>query len=528
MIADRLEALQSEISSTISSYIISAEVDRNHLTIDVPVETLSRVASSIYERYSATLVSMHAADYMKTDGMFRLYVVLSIGKEDTFITLRAGVKESDGSFPSLTPEIYPACWYEREMADMFGLTPVGHPELRPLVLYDDWPSGHYPLRKDFDLSTKVSRVKTEYPFRKVDGEGIFEIPVGPVHAGVIEPGHFRFSVAGEPIINLEVRMGYVHKGTEKLFESMTYDRGVYLAERISGDNTMAHSTAYCQAVENAARTTIPERAAYIRTVFMELERIYNHFGDVGGISLDTAYNVGAQHAYILREKILQLNECITGSRLLRSVNCIGGVRRDISDEDSVKIRETLVKVTLDFNDFVELVTKIPSFLDRAETTGILSEEAARGLNIMGPGARASGVRRDVRKDHPYAAYKDLSFRVPMHKEGDVYARMRVKIEEVYESMSIIEQALNRIPQGPVKADVPAIPEGLTGMGLVESPRGEAVHWMISGNDRPYRHKVRDPSFHNWQAMEVAVLGNIVPDFPLINKSFNLSYSGNDL
>ena len=215
-------------------------------------------------------------------------------------------------------QIYAADWYEREILDMFGLTPLGHPDLRPLVLYDDWPQGIYPLRKDFDLSTKVPRVPSEYHFKKVEGEGVFEIPVGPVHAGVIEPGHFRFSVAGEPVINLEIRLGYTHKGIEKLSEGMPYAKGVFLAERISGDSGVAHSTAYCQAVEKAAGVKIPERAEYLRTVFLEMERIYNHLGDVGGIALDTAFSVAAAHAFILKERMLQLNECVTGSRLLRS------------------------------------------------------------------------------------------------------------------------------------------------------------------------------------------------------------------
>jgi Ni,Fe-hydrogenase III large subunit len=330
------------------------------------------------------------------------------------------------------------------------------------------------------------------------------------------------------VINLEVRLGYVHKGIERLSESMPYARGVYLAERISGDNGFAHSTAYCQAVEQIAGVRAPERAEYLRTVFLEMERIYNHLGDAGGIALDTAYSVGAQHAYILRERMLQLNDEICGSRLLRSINCIGGVRRDVTKEDVAKLRAALIAVKLDLNDFVGLVTRMPALLDRTETTGILPTEAAKNLDVVGPGARASGIDRDVRRDHPYAAYGKMSFNVHTLKEGDVNARMQVKIFELYDSMSIIEQALDTLPGGDIFVPVKDVPADRIGMSLVEAPRGELVHWILSGDGKPYRHKVRDPSFCNWPALEIAVPGNIVPDFPLVNKSFNLSYSGNDL
>jgi Ni,Fe-hydrogenase III large subunit/Ni,Fe-hydrogenase III component G len=485
------------------------------------------VASFVVKRYGATLATLHAADTRRTTGAYTLYAVLAIAAVNTIVTVESEVAETPGTFHSLTPMIYSANWFEREIADMFGLTPIGHPDLRPLVLYDNWPQDYHPLRKD--VNSKPPKVSTEYKYRKVEGEGVFEIPVGPVHAGVIEPGHFRFSVAGEPVLNLEIRMGYVHKGIEKISERMTYDKGVFLSERISGDNGMAHSTAYCQAVEQLAGIEIPDRARYIRTVFLEMERIYNHLGDVGGISLDTAYNVGAQHAYILRERMLQLNECISGSRLLHSVNKIGGVRQDLTKHDVEKIRASLVKAKLDFYDFVKLVNGQTSIMDRTETTGKLPLEAANSLNVVGPGARASGISRDVRRDHPYAAYKGLNFTVHVRKEGDVNARMQVKIGEIYESMSLIEQALDQIPAGEIRAATKEIPAGRIGLSLVEAPRGELLHWILSGEGgRPFRHKVRDPSFCNWLAMEIATPGNIVPDFPLVNKSFNLPYSGNDL
>jgi Ni,Fe-hydrogenase III large subunit len=303
--------------------------------------------------------------------------------------------------------------------------------------------------------------------------------------------------------------------------------GVRLAERISGDNGMAHSTAYCMALERAAGADVPERADRLRTIFLEMERIYNHLGDIGGISLDTAFTTGAQQAYIMRERMLDMNDRLTGSRLLRGINVVGGVRRDLGPEDISALRSHLVTLNLELQDWIQMVTTMPSLLDRVERTGILSYEAAVDLNVVGPAARASGVGRDVRKEHPYAAYADLAFSVPLRREGDVNARMWVKLDEIQESISIIDQALGSLPSGALSVNV-VPPQGETAVALVESPRGELLHWIQCGEGCPRRHKVRDASFCNWPALEVAVLGNIVPDFPLINKSFNLSYAGDDL
>ncbi|MCX6653307.1 MAG: NADH-quinone oxidoreductase subunit C [Methanomassiliicoccales archaeon] len=529
MTENRLREIIDSMPEGLAAAVISTNVKDENIWMEIDRSRLREVAAHIHNLWGANLITMHAVDNRSATNDFKVIVVLGLKGEEEFVTLLASVDRERPEFDSLTSEILCADWYEREIHDFFGITPLGHPELRPLVLYDDWPTGIYPLRKDFDVRTRVPRVPTKYPFRQVEGEGVFEIPVGPVHAGVIEPGHFRFSVAGEPILALEVRLGYTHKGIEKLSEGMRYQKGVYLAERVSGDNSYAHSLAYCQAVEMMAEVQVPERALYLRSAYAEMERIYNHLGDLGGIALDTAFNVGAAHAHILRERMLSLNDQIIGSRLLRSVNCLGGVRRDLMKEDVDILSSSLIDLKLEFKEFADLIVGTPSLLDRTEATGVLSLEAAKDLNVVGPGARASGVDRDVRRDHPYAAYRCLSFKVPVYKQGDVDARMRVKIDEVYESISMIEQVLGNLPGGDVSVRSVEVPEGMTGMGLVESPRGELVHWMIAGPEqRPFRHKIRDASFHNWRAMEVAVLGNIVPDFPLVNKSFNLSYSGNDL
>lgn len=523
-----LGELVEDIPTVMVSGLISSRIKKKHLYLEVKKDSLPEFASHLHKKYHAWLVSEHAVDQRNISDDYGIFAVFSLPRGNEFVTLFTSVHQASTTYRSITPEVYAADWFEREMMDMFGLLPTGHPDLRPLFLYDDWPPGHYPLRKDFQTSEEVPRVPSQYAFRHVDGEGIFEIPVGPIHAGVIEPGHFRFSVAGEPIINLEVRLGYTHRGVEKLFESMPYSKGVHLSERISGDNGYTHSLAYCQALESIAGVDVPIRADYLRTIYSEMERLYNHFGDVAGIAQDTAFSVGAQMAFILRERMLDLNEQVTSSRLLRSINLLGGVRKDIDNDLKAVINGTLVRIKLDFNDFVKTVTQLPSLLDRVETTGILSYDSARNLNVVGPIGRASGIDRDSRRDHPYAAYPELSFTVPVYREGDVMARLRVKIDEVFESISIIEQALDKMPSGDIACTLPEIPSGEIGMSLVETHRGEAMHWLVSGTGMPYRHKVRDASFLNWPAIELAVIGNIVPDFPLINKSFNLSYAGNDL
>ncbi len=512
------------------SGIKSCDVKDNQIFILLEKDTFPEVAFKIYKNYDATLDTLHASDEREFQDNFRIYALFSV-KPDLFITIATNVDRINPSFRSLTPQIYSANWYEREIREMFGIEPVTHPDPRPLVLYDNWPVDFHPLRKDVEWNATVPSAKTEYPFKRVNGEGTLEIPVGPVHAGIIEPGHFRFSVAGEPIINLEIRLGYVHKGIEKLSETMPYQTGVFLAERISGDNSFSHVTAYCQAVEKIANVDVPGRAKYLRTVFLELERLYNLCRDIAGIALVTSYNVGAMHAYIMQEQIMQLNETLTGSRLLRGINSVGGVKIDISWGGINKIKELLILLKREMDDFVNLVSNLPSLLDRTQNTGILTKTVARDLNLVGPVARASGIDRDVRRDHPYAAYSDLTFKVVTQQRGDVQGRFNVKIGEIYESINIIEQALAKMPDTTIAVEVKEIPKGKIGFSLVEAPRGEAIHWIYSGEGRPFRHKIRDPSFCNWLAMEAAVIGgagNIVPDFPLINKSMNLSYSGNDL
>jgi Ni,Fe-hydrogenase III large subunit/Ni,Fe-hydrogenase III component G len=490
--------------------------------------TLPEICSLLTRSLRANFTTLVANDERSHNGKFILYYVFSVPTDDLFLILQVPVEPRHMEVPSVSPVLESANWFEREVKDWFGI--VAFPNIYRLASHPDWPEDVHPMLKDFDRRTTVPRVRGSFDFKHVEGEGVFEIPVGPVHAGIIEPGHFRFSVAGEPIINLEIQLFYTHKGTEKIAEGMSPQRVVFLAERISGDSSFAHAVAFCHCMERLSGCEVPRRAAVIRTMLLELERLYNHTGDIGGILLDVGFSAGAAVAFELKERLLQLNELLTGSRLLRGVAAIGGVRRDPEDTPLKRraLADALVRGKQDFEGLVSLVMSSSSVLDRLETTGILSHTDAYRLGITGIAGRASGMNRDFRRDHPHCAYGSLPFHVHTCDEGDVLARMNVRIDEVRESFALIEQLKSRTLGEPVRTGVVNVPPLHQALGYVEGWRGEIVHWaMTDAEGNIYRWKITDPSFHNWRAIAVAVRNSIIPDFPVINKSFNLSYSGND-
>jgi Ni,Fe-hydrogenase III large subunit len=387
----------------------------------------------------------------------------------------------------------------------------------------------HPLRKSFPIDTVLPPFAGErHVYRPTLGEGVFQIPVGPVHASIIEPGHFNLAVAGEPILYLQLRMFYVHKGIEKRFEQLPVNRAVYLAESISGDSSFSHGTAFCQAIEQAAGVEIPDRARRMRTILLELERACNHVADIGAIATDVGFVIAGAHASRLRETILGLNEELTGSRLLRGMVCPGGVRWDWKPDQMDECLGVLRVFEREFDDLMRMVETSGSTRDRLERTGILRPDKARDLGIVGVAGRASGIDRDVRRDHPYAAYDSVSFRVPVYQEGDVSRRMQVRVDEIRESLVLIRTVASVLRPGPHRIPVPCLPPDRCALGAVEGWRGEILHWIRTGKEnRLERCRIKDPSINNWPAVVEAVQGNIVPDFPVINKSFNLSYSGTD-
>jgi Ni,Fe-hydrogenase III large subunit/Ni,Fe-hydrogenase III component G len=524
-----LQPIVEEIGARFNGRIESVFTPRFNLVyFHAGVDLVSGFCGHLYKRWNARLASVFADDARASDHVFHLYYVYALDAAHGFIILRVPVSPDQPEFTSLTNAIHGVNWQEREIQDLFGLKLVGHPNPRRCALHDDWPEV-YPLRKDFDLRTVLPPFQGErHKFREVEGEGVFQVPVGPVHAGIIEPGHFLFSVAGEPVLYLQLRMFYVHKGTEKLFENLPVPHCVRLAESISGDSSFAHATAFCHAVERAAGIEAPPRARFLRSICLELERLYNHIADIGAICTDVAFVTVNMHCMRLKERVLRINEHLTGNRLLRGMAALGGVRFDFDTEQLKALSQLVADLRPDFDSVVHLIEESSSTLDRLEHAGVLKPEVARDLGIVGIAGRASGFDHDLRRDFPHAAYEQVKVNVPVYQVGDVEHRMQVRIDEVRESFSLIEQFLAKLPGGPVRVEVGELPPDRVALGYVEGWRGEIFHWIRTApGNRLARCKVKDPSLQNWPALSEAILGNIVPDFPVVNKSFNLSYSGND-
>ena len=470
-----------------------------------------------------------AADTRRDGGDFTLVYVFAPPTLRPTVTVLASLAPSDPRVASLATRSFAASRFEREVHDLFGIVPEGHPDPRRLALHQFWPRGYHPLRRDAPAHLDFHDEGQPFPFQAVAGEGIFEITVGPVHAGIIEPGHFRFSVEGETIVNLETRMGFVHKGIEKLFETLPFARTWKLAERISGDTSVGHVVAYCRALEALAGCVVPPRAAALRAVLLELERLYNHVGDVGMIVNDTGYAFGHAHCFRLREELLRLNAQLTGHRLLRGAVVPGGVAAATASPPASLARD-VARLVEDFEEVARLSLDNMMVLERLQGTGRLTTKTAREMQVVGMVARASGIAVDARRDAPFAPYDALDVRVAVYDTGDVWARTMVRLDEARESARLIAALLDDgLPEGDLAAPLGALRAGGHATVVVEGWRGPIWYWVLAGGPAVLtRVKVVDPSFRNWPALEYAVLRNIVPDFPLCNKSFNLSYSGNDL
>jgi Ni,Fe-hydrogenase III large subunit/Ni,Fe-hydrogenase III component G len=475
------------------------------------------------------LVDLFANDETPLNEHYAIYYVFAERSAGLLVSLVIWIDPDNMTFFSIAGKVHAAARYEREIQDLFGLKPVGHPDPKRLVFHSNWPQETFPLRKSYDLKQQPEYANENISFDKVTSSGVYEIPVGPVHAGIIEPGHFRFSVAGEPIINLEAQLYFVHKGIEKRCEGETIEKCLYLSERISGDESFTNAMAYCQAIEKIAGITIPERAAFTRVIFAELERLTNHLGDLGGICVDVAYGFAAYQFRMMKGWAYGIADELCGMRFLRSVNKLGGVRKDFVAGKESAITEQLQKIKTELADTVAIIKANGLFIDRVENTGILKHQIAKDLNAVGPAGRAAGIAYDVRKVFPGCAYQKLAFKIPDHHNGDVNCRMNVKIEEAFQAIDLIVTALEMMPGGALSEVIETVEPYQCAFGITEAPRGENIHWIMTGeNNTIYRYKIRTPSFCNWPALCHAVKGNIVPDFPLINKSFNLSYAGNDL
>jgi Ni,Fe-hydrogenase III large subunit/Ni,Fe-hydrogenase III component G len=493
------------------------------------------LAKLLHAEFGSKLQLMVANDRRAEKGVFEIHYLFVNDRENWYAHATKILSHEDPTIDSMATFYYPASRFEREIHDLFGIEASDHPDTRPLVSHAFWPKDYFPLRKDSIPPENFEDDGTPFEFMTIGGEGVYEIPVGPVHAGIIEPGHFRFSVVGETVIDLKIRLYFTHKGTEKLFEGRTPANGVELAERISGDTTIGHSLAYCQAVESLAVCQVPPRARYLRVILLEMERLYNHVADFGAICNDTGFAVAHSHCFRIRERLLRLNKRLTGNRLLRGGIILGGVRYDLpadldpSKDSGQSLAAELDSLIFDFNEIVEISLNNTMLADRLDGTGYLTTKTAIDHGVLGFVARASGIDIDARRDHPFAAYPLLNIKVAASQSGDVRARAQIRVDEAHESVNLIKQALTDLPAGELVAPVGNLPAWTPAFGIVEGWRGAIIHWvMVDDDGKLYRVKVKDPSFVNWPALSFALLKNIVPDFPLCNKSFNQSYSGNDL
>ncbi len=483
----------------------------------------------LYKRLRSPVMMFFAVDERKTAQVFVLYCAFMSVEFQKWFFVHVQLLQESPFFNSISKEVHSAHLFEREIKEMFGIEPLGNSDTRRLNLHDEvWPEGFYPLRKDFNNLLQPAAEKKEYNFKRVEGEGVFEIPVGPVHAGIIGPGHFRFSVAGEPIINLEIRLGWTHRGVEKIFEGRDIFKAVGLSERVCGDAAFAHSLAFCQAAEKLGNIRVPEEHLCLRGIFLELERMYNHAADIGGIAIDAGFSYPGMYASVIKEKILQLNAGLTGSRYLKGVNAIGGVTKELDSGSRDKLLITFESVREDFVNLKEMLYSSVSFMDRVDDTGVLRKKTAEDLGVVGLAARASGISLDLRKIFP-GIYGKVNFKLVKQEKGDVLARLTVRIEEFMESIELIKQFVSKLQSSKAQAlSKMQVKEGFA-LGYVEGWRGPVLYWLkIDKSGLIERCKIVDASFHNWRGLSYAVLGNIIPDFPLCNKSFDLSYAGNDL
>jgi len=429
----------------------------------------------------------------------------------------------DGRYPSVGRFHPPALRFERAARDLFGLAPIALPDTRPWLDHGEWGVSH-PLGA---VAPAMAPTAPTYSFLAAEGEGLHQIPVGPVHAGIIEPGHFRFTASGETIVRLEERLGYAHKGVEQLMIGKSIVEAARLAGRISGDSTVAYAYAFARAVEAAVGLEPPSRAIWLRALMAELERLANHLGDIGAICNDASFALIQAHCAILRERVLRAAAICFGHRLMMDCIVPGGVGVDLSAQGAGEIRALIDLVARTFPNLVSLYDNTASLQDRTVGTGRLSIALAQQYACGGYVGRASGRSFDIRKDLAYQPYDALTFDTPTLLEGDVNARVWIRIREVEQSLSLIGSIVDRLPAGTLKAET--IPTAGEGIAIVEGFRGDVLAWLrLDQRGRIARCHMRDPSWLQWPLLEAAIEGNIVADFPLCNKSFNCSYSGHDL
>jgi Ni,Fe-hydrogenase III large subunit/Ni,Fe-hydrogenase III component G len=457
------------------------------------------------------------------------------------------------AYKSLTLTVPQAHWFERSIYDMFGVTPKQHPRLKHSLLHDEYDASYHPLnwqeiakasngsaktasqrnssaaKSSMDASSPLVGSKREYKFLQVQGEGIYELPVGPIHAGVIEPGHFRFSCFGETILNLEIRLGYVHRGVEKRLTEIPWQKARFVAEAAASDTASANAIAHATAIESLFGIEPPLRAMALRTLALEIERLAVHIIDVGGMGTDTGFLAVSATAGRLRGKALALGQMLSGSRFLRAFTFPGGVR-EVSDKNFSKMLVAVKSLRTELKPILDILLENQVARERMERVGVVSSSLANEFGLVGVAARACGIEYDCRQHFPHASYPKDAPPIVIEKGGDILARTRVRVREIATSFDTLEHVLENLPQGDFATKLPdTLPANGAGLGIVEAFRGELIHLLFTDSaGRIKRYAIKDPSFNNWTAISIAIRNNLIADFPLCNKSLALSYSGNDL
>lgn len=498
--------------------------------INVKPEGLLGAANICSNNGKNPLAAMFATDETLLGKGYAVYCLFEEDEHKTLKTVRAEFDPSGAlTYESLTSLFPAAAWYEREINDMFGIRALNHPDLRPLVLHESFPAEFHPLLKPNAKATKV-RGKREYKMTTSQGKGLYEVAVGPIHAGIIEPGHFRFSQAGEAMLQLDAKLFFTHRGIEKAVEGKTVEEALIIVERICGACSVANTLSYCQALEKLADKPVPRRGWIIRTILAEMERLYNHVGDTGNLCAGVGFAPVISMGSSLKELLMETNERLTGNRFLRGAIIPGGVKIDINRAEAGNLYSVLDEVELKYTKIIEILATKPSFLNRIQKTGVIRKKTALDLAMVGVGARASGIACDSRKDFGYGIYDEFTFDKVVEANGDVEARLLVREREVFEAIKIIRQALELL-HVEANENTELCVQNIkyrtaeASWGISESARGNNIHWLLlDENEKIYRLFVRSASYPNWPALTIAVQGDIIPDFPLINKSFELCYA----
>ena len=482
-------------------------------------------AAEALRKAGAGLLALWGSDDRDRDRCLRVCAAYLL--PDRVVLVEHAMAAGSELYPSLTAHFPVAERLQRGVHDLLGLRAEGG-DTRPWLRHDGWPQSVFPLRRDAGSAPAEPVVEAPYPFVPVTGDGVHEVAAGPVHAGIIEPGRFHVAVVGEKVLRLEERLGYTHKGVAKRFEALAQCDGHRLAARVSGDSTVAFGWAYCAALEALTGTIPSPRAAALRALALERERIANHLGDLGAIANDAGFAFGLTQFSSLKEQLLRRNAQLFGQRYLFDFVVPGGVAGDLPARAVPTLLGEIAMLEHAVHELRTIYANHEGLQDRLLGTGRLTAEQARTLGAVGLAGRASGIARDLRVDQPGAPYDQLSPRLAVRQEGDVAARVQVRFDETLESLRLCRLLLDGLPPGVLAGELPAAPAGRLGLGLVEGWRGPVMVALEAGAQGSIRRcHPHDPSWQNWPLIEVAILGNIVPDFPLINKSFNLSYSGHD-